>query len=250
MATGAIRTAITGADGLYTVPLLQPGDYTRQGVARRVPDGGTRERARHRHRDGARGLRARGRPAHRDRHGDRHGDARRDQQRHARHRHRRAEGGGPAAQRPQLHPARHAHPRRRGAAGRPRRPDRRRHARRLRQRHRRIQRQRHAQPVEQLPARRRHQQRHLQHRLRAAPAAGRDRGVQDPHARVRGRIRAQRRLGGERRHQVGQQHALGRALGIQSRRCAAGAELLRAGRPAEAGAQAEPVRRQPRRARS
>ena len=28
MDTGAIRTAVTGADGLYTVPLLQPGDYS------------------------------------------------------------------------------------------------------------------------------------------------------------------------------------------------------------------------------
>ena len=27
-ATGAIRTAVTGADGLYTIPLLPPGDYT------------------------------------------------------------------------------------------------------------------------------------------------------------------------------------------------------------------------------
>src|SRR5512139_336839 len=28
LATGAVRTAVTGADGLYTVPLLQPGDYS------------------------------------------------------------------------------------------------------------------------------------------------------------------------------------------------------------------------------
>ncbi|MEO8682750.1 MAG: carboxypeptidase regulatory-like domain-containing protein, partial [Vicinamibacterales bacterium] len=28
LATGATRTALTGSDGLYTVPLLQPGDYT------------------------------------------------------------------------------------------------------------------------------------------------------------------------------------------------------------------------------
>jgi hypothetical protein len=28
MDTGAIRTAVTGADGLYTVPLLQPGNYS------------------------------------------------------------------------------------------------------------------------------------------------------------------------------------------------------------------------------
>ncbi len=27
VATGAVRTAVTGADGLYTIPLLQPGDY-------------------------------------------------------------------------------------------------------------------------------------------------------------------------------------------------------------------------------
>lgn len=27
IATGAERTAVTGADGLYTLPLLQPGDY-------------------------------------------------------------------------------------------------------------------------------------------------------------------------------------------------------------------------------
>jgi outer membrane receptor protein involved in Fe transport len=28
LATGAVRTGVTGADGLYTVPLLQPGDYS------------------------------------------------------------------------------------------------------------------------------------------------------------------------------------------------------------------------------
>src|SRR4029453_4153945 len=28
VATGAVRTAISGADGLYNLPLLQPGDYT------------------------------------------------------------------------------------------------------------------------------------------------------------------------------------------------------------------------------
>jgi hypothetical protein len=27
-ATGAVRTSVTGTDGLYTIPLLQPGDYT------------------------------------------------------------------------------------------------------------------------------------------------------------------------------------------------------------------------------
>ena len=67
----------------------------------------------------------------------------------------------------------------------------------------RLQRQRHAQPVEQLPARRRQQQRHLQHRLRAAAAAGRDPGVQDPDALLRRRVRPQRRLGRQRRHHAG-----------------------------------------------
>src|SRR5687767_15903932 len=28
-ATGAVRTAVSGSDGLYTIPLLPPGDYTR-----------------------------------------------------------------------------------------------------------------------------------------------------------------------------------------------------------------------------
>ncbi len=69
--------------------------------------------------------------------------------------HRRKEGRGAAAQRAQLHAARHAHPRRRRAAAWPRRLGRRRDARRVRRDDRRLQRQRHAQPVEQLPARRR-----------------------------------------------------------------------------------------------
>ena len=95
---------------------------------------------------------------------------------------RREEDRRAAAERPQLHAARHAAARRRRAAGGARRRRRRRDARRLRRRDVGLQRQRHAQPVEQLPARRREQQRHLQHRLRAAPAAGRDSGVQDPDA--------------------------------------------------------------------
>ena len=36
-ATGAVRTAVTGADGLYTIPLLAAGQLQRQGLALRVP---------------------------------------------------------------------------------------------------------------------------------------------------------------------------------------------------------------------
>jgi Carboxypeptidase regulatory-like domain len=86
--------------------------------------------------------------------------------------------------------ARHADSRRRRAAGRPRRSGRQRHARRIRECHRRLQRQRPAQPVEQLPARRRVEQRLVQHRLRAAAAARRHPGVQDPHPLVRRGVRA------------------------------------------------------------
>ena len=72
------------------------------------------------------------------------------------------------------------------------------------------------------------EQRLLQHRLRAAPAAGRDRGVQDPHALLRRRVRPQRRLGRQRRHQVGEQRLARRRVGVQPRRLAAGDQLLRA----------------------
>ena len=121
-------------------------------------------------------------------------------QRHARHRRRREEDRRAAAERPQLHAARarccpawsRRRPRLGGASGdatpggfgaatagfsvng-------------------------HAQPVEQLPARRRQQQRHLQHRLRAAPAARRDPGVQDPDPLLQRRVRPQLRLGRQRR---------------------------------------------------
>ena len=103
------------------VPLLPPGQYNvkatlagfktavREGVTVRVND--TARVGRH---DGGRRGRGGG-----DRH--RRGAAGRDLARHARHRHRRAEGRRPAAERPQLHPARHADSRRRGAAGRARR---------------------------------------------------------------------------------------------------------------------------------
>ncbi len=218
-----------------------------QRLVDRLPGGPAGRRPRHRDRDLARRLPDGSRAGQRDRDRDRAGQPGRDGQRHPRHRHRRAAGGRPAAQRPQLHPTRHAHPWRGGATHRPRRAGRRCDAGRLRQRHRGLQRQRHAQPVEQLPARRRHQQRHLQHRLRAAAAPRRHPGVQDPDPRLRGRVRPQRRVGRERRDQVGQQHLLGRGLGVQSRRQAAGAQLLRAREPAQAGAEAEPVRRRARR---
>ena len=246
-ATGAVRSAVTGDDGVFTLPLIQPGVYDVKATLSgfRV---GLQEGVRVTVSETARAtfqlevgqvtetvtVTA-------------VATARRDGQRHARHRHRPAEGGRPAAERPQLHPARDAHPRRRRAADRPRRPDRRRDARRLRQRHRRLQRQRHAQPVQQLPDGRRHQQRHVQHRLRAAAAARRDPGVQDPDPRLRRRVRPQRRVGRERRDQVGQQHADRRGVGVQPRRRAAGAQLLRARQPAQARAEAEPVRRRRRR---
>ena len=57
------------------------------------------------------------------------------------------------------------------------------------------------------------QQRLVQHRLRAAAAAGRDPGVQDPHALLRRGVRAQRRVGRQRRHQVGHQRLARRAPG-------------------------------------
>ena len=125
--------------------------------------------------------------------------------------------------------------------------ERRRDARRLRRRDRRVQRQRPAQPVEQLPARRREQQRHLQHRLRAAAAARCDPGIQDPDALLQRRIRPQLRLGRQRGDPGRQQRLPRRRLGVQPRRRAAGAELFRPADAAQAEAEAEPVRRQPRR---
>ena len=193
------------------------------------------------------GREAGGRRRRRERHGLGRDAAGRDLARHARHHHRSAEGRRAAAERPQLHAARHAHPRRGRAAGRPRRRGGRRDAGRLRRRHRRVQRQRHAQPVEQLPARRREQQRHLQHRLRDAAAARRDPGIQDPDPLLQRRVRPQRRIGRQRRDQGGHQRSPRRGLGVQPRRHVPGAQLLRA-RSADAEAEAEPVRRQPRRA--
>ena len=140
------------------------------------------------------------------------GAAGRDLERHPRHRDRREEGRRPAAERPQLHAARHAHSRgggpARGALG--------------------------GATGDATPGgfgnvtggfnvngmRNQSnnflldgatQQRHLQHRLRAAAAAGRDPGVQDPHPLLHRGVRAQRGVGGERRDQVRHQRVARRA---------------------------------------
>ena len=63
------------------------------------------------------------------------------------------------------------------------------------------------------------QQRLVQHRLRAASAAGCDPGVQDPDALLRRRVRPQRRLGRQRRHARAARNELARrGVGVQSRR--------------------------------
>ena len=134
------------------------------------------------------------RPARRDRHRHRRGPARRDGERLDGHRHRPEEGRRPAAERPQLHAARHPDPRRRRASGRASA----------------------GQAGDATPGGfgnttggfnvngmrnqsnnflhgRRQQQRHLQHRVRPAPAPRRDPGVQDPHALLQRRVRPQRR---------------------------------------------------------
>jgi hypothetical protein len=77
---------------------------------------------------------------------------------------------------------------------------------------------RHAEPVEQLPARRLQQQRHVQHGLRPPPAPRRDPGVQDPHPLLQRRVRAQRGLGRQRRDQVRRQRLARERLGVQPRR--------------------------------
>ena len=152
---------------------------TLQGFRPAVRQGVTRVGRRHSRVDVKLGVGRRRR--NRDRH--RRSAARRNSARHARHHgHRPAEGRRAAAERPQLHAARHADSRRRRAAVRARRIGRRRDARRVRRHDRGLQRQRHAEPVQQLPARRREQQRHLQHRVRHAAAARRHPGIQDPDA--------------------------------------------------------------------
>ncbi len=248
--TNSVRTTITGPDGYYSIPLVQPGSYTvkatlsgfsvlsRTGVKVNVSEtalvnfnlqvgGQTRERRCHRG-----------------------GAPDRDRQRHPRHRHRRREDRRPALERTQLHPARHPDPRCGGSSRRPRRGRRRGDPGRLRKRDRRLQRQRSAQPVEQLPARRRDQQRHLQHRFRASPASRRHPGVQDPHPLLQRGIRPQLGFRRERGHQVGLQQVARCCLGVQSRRQVPGTQLLRARRPAQAEAEAEPVRRAPSAVRS
>ncbi|MGC4082655.1 MAG: carboxypeptidase-like regulatory domain-containing protein, partial [Vicinamibacterales bacterium] len=64
----------------------------------------------------------------------------------------------------------------------------------------------------------------------------------NPHACVRRRVRAQRRIRREPGDQIGIEPPDRLHLGIQSRRCAAGAQLLRVADAAQAGAEAEPVR--------
>ena len=195
---------VTGADGFYTVPLLQPGALPRQGARWPASRRSSREGVTVTVESTARvDMQARGRRARGERHGLGRGAARRDV---AARRSASSIDEKKIVELPlngrnftQLGTL---HPRRRRAARRPRRRGRRRDAGRLRRRDVRLQRQRHAQPVEQLPARRRQQQRHVQHRLRAAPAAGRDPGVQDPDALLQRRVRPQRRLGRQRRHQA------------------------------------------------
>ena len=226
---------------LHTAPaaagtLRRQGDAGRLQAGRAEGDRGLGRRHQPR-RHQARGRRTRG-----ERHRLGRDAAGRDVARDARDHDRSAEGRGTAAQRPQFHAIGHAHSGRQRPAPRSRRCGRRCHAGRFRRRHLRVQRQRHAQPVQQLPARRRQQQRHLQHRLRDAAAARRDPGIQDSDALVQRGVRPQRRLGRQRRHEGGLEPGARRGLGVQSRRPVPGAQLLRAD---DAEAQAEPVRRQP-----
>ncbi len=97
LATGAVRTAVTGTDGLYTIPLLQPGDYSVKASLSGFR-AAQNDRVRVTVTETARvNFELGGRTGHRDRDRQRRGHAGRDQQRHPRHRHRRAEGGGSAA---------------------------------------------------------------------------------------------------------------------------------------------------------
>ena len=86
----------------------------------------------------------------------------------------------------------------------------------------------------------------LQHRLRAAAAARRDPGVQDPHARLRRRVRPQRRLGRQRRDARRARNDVARRGWEFNRDDALQARNFFA--VTQAGAEAEPVRRHGRRA--
>ena len=242
-ATNQSRTTVTGTDGYYSVLLLQPGQFevkaTLAGFKTVTRDDITVDRrvdltCRHE---------ARRRPSRRERHCLDAGAARRNLERHPRHRHRSEEDRRPAAERTQLHQLGPLLPGVDRGARFGRRRVRRRHARRLRRGHGRLQRQRHAEPVEQLPARRREQQRHVQHRVRDAAAARRDPGIQDPDALLQRGVRPQLRLGRQRRDpsraptpctaRPGNSTATTRSRrGTSSRR-----------RPGQAEVEAEPVRR-------
>ena len=101
--------------------------------------------------------------------------------------------------------------------------------------------------VQQLPARRRRQQRRLRQPLRRPAPGGQHPGIQDRHQQLQRRVRAQRRRPGERHHEERQQPV--RALGL---RVLPQPGLERAQRVRHRGrrapVRAQPVRRECRRA--
>ena len=174
VATNQSRLAMTGQDGYFAAPLLPPGDYNVTAALEgfvQLSREGVRVTAAENARismalsvgEFSETMTVTGETPLIE-----------DLERHPGHRRRRGEDRPATAQRTELHSVGHPDPRRGRAARPPRRRERRRGRRdqRLRRRDHRIQRQRRAQPVEQLPARRRREQRHLQHRVRGAAAAG------------------------------------------------------------------------------
>ena len=117
----------------------------------------------------------------------------------------------------------------------------------------RVQRQRPAQHVQQLPDRRRRQQR-LRHQQPGllepgdAAAARRGRRVQGRHQQHERRVRPRRRRDHQRRLPQRHQPVPRRRLGVLPRHGAERDRLLQAGRRAEAAARPQPVRRRARRA--
>ena len=114
--TSQVRTAVTGADGFYTIPLVNPGVYQVKATLAGFPHDHPRQHHRRRQRIGPRRCRDAGRAARGTGDRARPVAAGRNDQRDARRRHRPAEGRRPAAERPQLRAARHADSRRRRAA--------------------------------------------------------------------------------------------------------------------------------------